>query len=147
MEPQPASRRRKDMRPVRLLVLALVVAACGTAGDPAVDQSSTSASEPGDTTTVSTTTTLAVELPEGLSAELVDSMMADAADRSGLSTDPVRVNSIEPVDFNDTSLGCPEPGKMYAQVITPGFVVIVEAGGEEFDYRAAEGADTYRLCE
>ena len=29
-------------------------------------------------------------------------------------------------DWADTSLGCPEPGRTYAQVITPGYVVIID---------------------
>ncbi len=29
-------------------------------------------------------------------------------------------------DWSDSSLGCPEPGRAYAQIITPGFIVTVD---------------------
>ncbi len=45
--------------------------------------------------------------------------------------------SLEARDFNDASLGCPTPGMSYAQVITPGFRVVVEADGRRFDVRVS----------
>jgi hypothetical protein len=41
---------------------------------------------------------------------------------AGLSSDLQLLNS-EQVQWNDSSLGCPQPGAMYAQVITPGYVL------------------------
>jgi len=48
-----------------------------------------------------------------------------------------RVISSVARDFPDASLGCPQPGMAYAQVITPGFQVLVEADGRRFDVRVA----------
>ncbi|NND36039.1 MAG: hypothetical protein HKN81_02790 [Gammaproteobacteria bacterium] len=45
--------------------------------------------------------------------------------------------SVEAKDFGDPSLGCPEPGMAYPQVITPGHRVIVEADGRRFDVRVS----------
>ena len=45
--------------------------------------------------------------------------------------------SVEAKEFGDPSLGCPEPGMAYAQVITPGHRVVVEADGRRFDVRVA----------
>lgn len=42
----------------------------------------------------------------------------------------ITVAAWEPVDWPDTSLGCPEPGMMYAQVIVPGYRVFLEVRGE-----------------
>ena len=36
------------------------------------------------------------------------------------------------VDWPDSSLGCSQPGKMYLQVITPGFKVVLKAGEETY---------------
>ena len=50
-------------------------------------------------------------------------------------------------EWPDASLGCPQPGMMYAQVITPGYQIILEAAGRRYDYRAPlrrEGP--VRLC-
>jgi hypothetical protein len=49
----------------------------------------------------------------------------------------VTLVSLEAQDFNNSSLGCPEAGMAYQQVITPGHRVIVEAEGRRFDVRVA----------
>jgi hypothetical protein len=36
-------------------------------------------------------------------------------------------------EWPNGGLGCPEPGKMYAQVITPGYRVAIEANGRVYD--------------
>jgi hypothetical protein len=65
-----------------------------------------------------------------------------------LGIDPagVRVISSEPRDFPDASLDCRQPDTAYAQVITPGFRVLVEASGRRFDVRVAgtAGSICYR---
>ena len=42
----------------------------------------------------------------------------------------VTVVSAESVTFPDGGLGCPEPEMLYTQVLTPGYHVVVEAGGQ-----------------
>lgn len=56
----------------------------------------------------------------------------------------VRVISSVPRDFADASLGCPQPGMAYAQVITPGYQVLIEADSRRFDVRIA--GTTSRIC-
>ena len=51
------------------------------------------------------------------------------------------------VTFPDGGLGCPEPGMLYTQVLTPGYRVVVEAGGREYDYRAGARGGEIRWCE
>ncbi len=34
----------------------------------------------------------------------------------------------------DTSLGCPQKGMMYAQVITPGFRVVLAVNDQDYEY-------------
>lgn len=55
------------------------------------------------------------------------------AEKLGISTEEVTVVSSEEVDWPDTSLGCPQPGMMYAQVITPGYRIILEAQGQQYE--------------
>ena len=40
-------------------------------------------------------------------------------------------------EFPDASLGVPEPGAVYAQVITPGYVIDLTAAGQTYRYHAA----------
>lgn len=65
-------------------------------------------------------------------------------DALGIAPDRVRVISSESRDFPDASLGCPQPGMAYAQVITPGHRVLVEADGRRFDVRVAGSLG--RIC-
>ncbi len=45
----------------------------------------------------------------------------------------VKVISVEEVVWPDTSLGCPEPGMFYAQVLVPGYRIILEVGGKRVE--------------
>lgn len=47
--------------------------------------------------------------------------------------------------FPDASLGCPQPGQNYAQVVTNGYEIIFEYNGSVYDYRAAIGGEVF-LC-
>lgn len=60
--------------------------------------------------------------------------VADLADRLGVDEASVGVVSVEFTEWSDTSLGNPQPGFLYAQVITPGFKIILEAGGQSYEY-------------
>jgi hypothetical protein len=79
-------------------------------------------------------------------AELLASIVADAAERSGVDPDAIDVISSEAVTWNDGSLGCPEPGMSYTMALVDGYQLILRAGDEELDYRATEGGG-FRLCE
>jgi hypothetical protein len=61
-----------------------------------------------------------------------------AADRLGVSVDELTIESVEPMDWPDTSLGCPKEGQFYAQVITPGYLVLVSANGTTVEYHTNE---------
>ncbi len=76
---------------------------------------------------------------------IVAAVRADAARRSGQDPASVRLVSIETVEWPDTSLGCPEPGKFYAQVITPGYRIVVRAAGTDYDYHT-DRAGNFVLC-
>lgn len=55
-----------------------------------------------------------------------------AADALGVEPDAVTVLEMEAVEWRDASLGCPQPGMMYAQVITSGYRATVEVEGEQY---------------
>lgn len=62
----------------------------------------------------------------------------------GIAATETSVISTESRDFADGSLDCPQPGAAYAQVITPGYRVLVEANGRRFDVRVV--GSTGRIC-
>jgi hypothetical protein len=89
---------------------------------------------------------LAETKPPAAAEEAVKLAKEDLAKRLGVATGVIRLVSVEAVDWSDTSLGCPEPGMMYAQVITPGFLVMIEAEGQQYEYHTDESRFVV-LCE
>jgi hypothetical protein len=83
--------------------------------------------------------------PGAVPDDVLASVTTAAATEAGVSADQVTVISAEPVTWGDGSLGCPQPGMMYTQALVDGYRVIVDAGGEQLDYRVGNGQ--VRLCE
>ncbi len=73
--------------------------------------------------------------PAGPGAQhIVQLARQDLAKKLNMSLEQVREMSVEPVEWPDTSLGCPQPGMMYAQMITPGFRVVLAANSQTVEY-------------
>jgi len=73
--------------------------------------------------------------PESEASEpLVELAKADLADRTGTDKEQITMVSVKAVDWPDASLGCPEPGMFYAQVITPGYKIVLSHDGERYEY-------------
>ncbi len=68
---------------------------------------------------------------------------ADLAERLELKAQDVKLVEVTPVNWPDASLGMPEIGKAYAQVLTPGYRIILEARGMHYLYTASEKAFRY----
>ena len=75
---------------------------------------------------------------------LVALAVADASQRTGVDPSAVRVVSVTPNEWPDRSLGCPKPGTGYAQVITPGYLIILQAGDQQLEYHTDQ--DQVVLC-
>jgi len=60
----------------------------------------------------------------------------DLSNRVKIARETIRVVEVRRIDWPDTSLGHPEPGQFYAQVITPGFLIKLEAGGKLCEYHS-----------
>ena len=71
----------------------------------------------------------------------------DLAARLGVSPEGIALVSIDAVEWRDSSLGCPQPGQMYLQVITPGYRFVLRADDATYEYHSARGADQAILCE
>lgn len=67
---------------------------------------------------------------------VVQQAVADAAQRTGLPAAAIQVVQVEARDWPDTSLGCPMPGFFYSQIVTPGFLIVLDAGGQRLEYHS-----------
>lgn len=78
-----------------------------------------------------------VSEPAGEGAkEAVSLAITDFASRQGVPETEISLNGIEAVEWPDTSLGCPQPGQMYAQVLTPGYRIVLTDGSTDAEYHA-----------
>lgn len=59
-------------------------------------------------------------------APLVAQALSDPATRTGTSANVWTVIGVESKQWPDASLGCPKPGVMYIQVVTPGYLITHE---------------------
>jgi hypothetical protein len=66
--------------------------------------------------------------------ELRRAVVADAANRFGVAESAVVLTRAEQVTWNDGSLGCAEPGRMYTQSLVPGYLVIAKTTEGELAY-------------
>ena len=69
----------------------------------------------------------------------VDRAREDLANRKGIDKEQITVVAVKEVNWPDTSLGCPEPGMMYAQVITLGHRIILSYAGQTYEYHSDQG--------
>jgi hypothetical protein len=81
-------------------------------------------------------------LPSDLEARI----LADLETRTGAARDTFRLIRAESVVWSDGSLGCPQPGVFYTQMLVEGYWIVYQVGDQLFDYRASQGGD-FRLCE
>ncbi len=75
-------------------------------------------------------------LPEDIDS-LVMLAKFDLALKTGVDIEEMDTESVEEFNFSDASLGVPEPGVEYIQVITPGYIIILNAEGETYEYHAS----------
>jgi hypothetical protein len=76
----------------------------------------------------------------------VEQAKTDLAGRLGVPVEQVSVVSTEEVTWPDSSLGCPQPGMNYAQVLTEGTRTILSAGGRQYSYHSGPRRPPF-LCE
>lgn len=134
---------------VAALAVSLALAACGPEPmlSPAVAPSPASELEPAATPTASSRKPPATEGP-AMSPNLqqaADASIADLSQRLGVPAETITVVEAQEVTWPDASLGCPQPDMMYAQVLTPGYQVVLEAGGQRYDYHGSS-PDNMFLC-
>ena len=76
---------------------------------------------------------------------MVEAARADAAQRTGLADDALRVQSAEAVVWPDGSLGCAQPGMRYTMALVPGYRIQIQAGNRLLDYHAGQSGQLL-LC-
>ena len=118
---------------VVLLATAGLLLACGGESQPA-DSTSPSAGQPAAATEAPAAT------PQTLTGLQVEARQV-LADRLSVPAAGLELVSDELVQWGDTSLGCPQAGMFYAQVITPGHRITFRQGDDTYEVHTASGED------
>lgn len=120
-------------------MLPLMLIACGGDGDGNTGIQQTPSAVASTPSTALPTTIPKDDLPKPV--ELAIEMAARDED---VNIDDIAVTGYSEEQWNDASLGCPEPGGVYAQVITDGYSVHLIVNGTEYEYHTDMGTAVVR---
>jgi hypothetical protein len=104
---------------------------------PNVDTPSTPLSPTGETQMTPTDVSL---------ENLIERAKEELAQRLTVPVSDIVFLEAESVTWPDGSLGCPQEGMVYAQVLTPGYLIRLQSGDQEFEYHASRGTTIF-YCE
>jgi hypothetical protein len=123
---------------------AIVALCCAEAGPAELEQTaapfimkSVVAAAP----TIGETSPMKGEVPQAI----LESILKEAAALAKVERREIKIVRAESVVWSDGSLGCPEPGMMYTQMLVNGYWIVVEAAGKNYDFRVGSGG-SFRLC-
>ena len=67
-------------------------------------------------------------------AAAVEAARQLAARDFGLRPTDLQLEDVQARQWPDRSLGCPRQGVLYAQIVTPGYLVVLAGGGRRLEY-------------
>ena len=78
--------------------------------------------------------------------EAIAAALLDLAERMDIDEMEIEVREVRTMIWQDTSLGCPPPGMMYAQVMQKGLLICLNVDEELYFYHSKAGDEPF-LCE
>lgn len=85
--------------------------------------------------------------PSNLEAEqIVLQAKQDLAKQLSISIDQISLVEAQEVTWPDSSLGCPQPGMMYLQVLVDGYLIRLRASGKVYEYHSGGNRPPF-LCQ
>ena len=74
---------------------------------------------------------------------LIEQAKEDLAQRLSTSATEITVVDARDVVWSNSSLGCPQPGMLYAEVLTPGYLILLNANRQDYEYHAGKSSDAF----
>ena len=75
----------------------------------------------------------------GSAEPLMKRAKEDLANCKGIDKEKIAVAVVKAVNWPDTGLGCPEPGMVYARVITRDYRILLSYDGKIYEYHSDQG--------
>jgi hypothetical protein len=138
------------MKPFVYLILSaglVLVTSCGSAAAPVelkADNPPPSTPMPTDATDPSIVPPTANQ-PSPAEQKMIDLSRKNLSQKLNISIDQIVLISIQQIIWRDASLGCPKPGIDYIRVETPGYSILLDAGGKTYNYHTDE-SKRFILC-
>lgn len=134
----------------RILILILLVAAAACAPNPIQTPVQNPTPTQGiventEEASPAITATPSPVVEDGLQKKLTQIVRNDLAAQLSTNIEEISVISAEAVVWPNAALGCPAPGKVYAQGTVPGFRIRLEAENNEYSYHT-DRTGRFVLC-
>jgi len=84
--------------------------------------------------------------PSSKLEKLAEMAKKDLTQRLSIPYTRIELIDAQEVIWPDSSLGCPRPGMFYAEVLTPGYMILLRANGHDYEYHAGRSSDIF-YCE
>jgi len=81
-------------------------------------------------------------VPQGLQS-LIEKAKEDLSIRLSIPISQNQLADARDVVWSNSSLGCPQPGMAYAEVLTPGYLIFLNVNNKDYEYHA--GKSTKRM--
>src|SRR4026208_1364518 len=120
---------RRNMPKILILSLvsaSLVLAACGSGGAEAV------------------ATQVIPALEDVLPPDAALNIRNQVSEILGVPVESIQLKSVEPTDWPNVCLGLPEPEEVCNEVVTPGWLLVFTADGQEYRFRADQTGTVIR---
>lgn len=86
------------------------------------------------------------EIKPGLDqSALVIAILRSAPELRAVEAEEIEVISFEEVDWPDSCLGLPDSGEVCLQAITPGYLILLRAGGKEYEIHTDLSGENVRV--
>ena len=154
------------MRIALIIVLGLLLVACGNAtvpaspisgsnvtttpaveitpeATPAVTAAPTAEITPETTLTATEAPAVASPVPGSVEAKVAQAL----SKKTGVDTSKLVLTAKDALDWPDSALGCPAPGMMYSQIVTPGFKLIYSDGAKTYEVHTDRSGNRAVLCQ
>ena len=116
-------------------VLSLV--ACNGAGAPTpLDETLAQPDDPPTVAANQIESDMPLSTPSSVMDALVEQAKEELAQQLSIPVNEIDLIEAEATTRPDASLGCPQAGMTYAQVVTPGYRILLEANGQVYAYYA-----------
>ena len=81
--------------------------------------------------------------PDPVIQSLIEKATDDLSQRLAISADQINLIQASEVTWPDGSLGCPREGMSYIQVLTPGYLIVLENNNNQYGYHSGRDGNVF----